>query len=126
MEISLSTVKSIDRNMDNQNSYVKEILGLIDECETAGLLDDISETEIRQLRDHCDNIAMAANTTKKFVKNYTPVAEEADKKKKAESEAKKKDAAKRKATKAEEQVVDNVDEKAEEVAETDDDMDFLG
>lgn len=137
MNISLSTVNQIDRNMDQQNRYVKEILDLIDECEKGELLEDISETEIKQLREHCGDIAMAANTAKKLCKNIKPLAEEEDKKKKAEEEAKKKaEEAEKKKAAAEKKKAEKEKKKAEETAkteeaapvETDDEeeMDFLG
>ena len=136
MAMELNKVEGIDRNMDMQNKYVKEILDLIDECTEKDLLEGVSEVDIHQLRDHCEDIAMAANTAKKLAANLKPIAEAADKerkekekiereaKKKAEAAEKRKAAAeKRKAKKAEEAT-----EAAEAEAESadDDDLDFLG
>lgn len=128
MAMELNKVEGIDRNMDMQNKYVKEILDLIDECTEKKLLEGVTETEIHQLRDHCEDIAMAANTAKKLVANLKPIAEAADKerkeKEKLEKEAKKKAEAaeKRKAKKAEKETA----KEAEEAAPVDDDLDFLG
>ena len=56
MSLSVSTINSIDRNMDMQNSYVKEILDLIDDCKEQGLLEDVSEAELQQLVDQGNTV----------------------------------------------------------------------
>jgi len=88
--MNTNAIHTVNRNMDMQLRYVKEILELVEDCENRLLLDDVDETEIQQLRDHCNAIAMAAATAKKLAKNLAPVYKEEDEKKKAEEKAKKK------------------------------------
>ena len=141
--MELNKVEGIDRNMDMQNKYVKEILDLITECEKNEVTDNVSDIELKQLREHCEDIAMAANTAKKLVANLMPLAKDADTQKKAkekaEQEAKKKaEAAKKRAeTKAKKKAEAAEAAKAEaaeaeateaedEAEGDDDDLDFLG
>jgi len=88
--MNTNAIRAVNRNMDMQLRYVEEILELVEDCENRLLLDDVDETEIQQIRDHCRAIAMAAATAKKLAKNLEPVYKEEDEKKKAEEKAKKK------------------------------------
>ena len=85
-----NTLDSINRNMDQQLRVLKELLEAVDECEKNSLLEDISETELQQIKDYCSDMALAANTAKKIAKNLRPLAEEEDARKKAEKEAEEK------------------------------------
>ncbi|MBR2215989.1 MAG: hypothetical protein IJ849_09555 [Selenomonadaceae bacterium] len=94
-----NTLNGINRNMDAQNRYVKEILDLIDECKAKELLADVSKEELEQLTEHCTNVAVAANTAKKLVKNLLPIAEKEQAAAKAEKDKEKEQAKKKKAKK---------------------------
>ncbi len=92
--MTISALDSIDRNMDQQLRVLKELLGAVDECEKNNCLEDISETELQQIKDYCADMALAANTAKKMAKNLRPLAEAEDKAKKAEEKKKKAEAKK--------------------------------
>ncbi len=122
-----SMLRKINREMDMQLGYVNEILDLIEECEKRRLLDDVNETELQQLREHCGDIALAAATAKKLVKNLEPAckAEEEDraKDKDKDKEKKRKTSSAKKKEEAAKEAVNAPPE--EGAADDDDDMSFL-
>ena len=62
----MMNTKNINRNMQFQKDYCKEIMELMDTCEDKGLTGDLTADDMNHLREHCENIMRASDTAMKL------------------------------------------------------------
>lgn len=123
--MDITTVaNTVSNNMDSQERVLEKLLSLIDEAEKQNALEDVSETELQQLKDYAADMMLAVSTAKKLAANLKKKAK-AEKKDKKEKEDKEKLATPKKSTKKKAEPVKEEAPAPKPTASEEDDDSFL-